>query len=92
MTCLMRGHEAGERSRPAERAVDPGLVCLLHGLEYHLVVGARDDILDDGAASSPFDSGDCSPLRLRGQINPGSDHRSRLSGKILALMTAQSRR
>ena len=78
VTRVMRGHETDECSRPAERAVDPGLVSPLYHLEYGLVIGATDDILNDGTASSPFDGGDCSPLRLRGKVNPSSDHRSRL--------------
>lgn len=55
----MRSHEIDERGWPAEWAVDPGLADLLHHLQYDLVVGARDNILDDCAVGSPF-----GPFRL----------------------------
>ena len=41
MPSMMGGHETDECSRPAERAVDPGLVGLLYYLEYGLVVGGQ---------------------------------------------------
>jgi len=78
VTRMMGSHELDECSRPAEWAVDPGLADLLHYLEYGFVVSAREDILDDGAAGSPFDTGDCSPRWLRTKVNPGGDHRSTL--------------
>ena len=78
VTRAMGSHELDECIRPAEWAVDPGLAGLLHHLENGLVLGARDNILDDGAADSPFDTGDCSPLWLRTKVNPGGDHRPTL--------------
>jgi hypothetical protein len=75
VTRVMRGHEADECGRPAERAVNPGLVGPLNHLEYDLVVGGSGDILDNGAADSPFDSSDCGPLWLRGKVNTRGDHR-----------------
>jgi hypothetical protein len=78
LTSVMGSHELDECSRPAEWAVDPSLAGLLHRLEYDLVVGVRDNILDDSAVGSPFDTGGCSPLWLRTKVNPGGDHRSTL--------------
>jgi hypothetical protein len=48
VTCVMGGHETDECGRPAERAVNPGLVGPLNCLEYDLVVGRAGDILDNG--------------------------------------------
>jgi hypothetical protein len=75
---VMRSDEIDVRSRPAERAVDPGLVGLLNHVKYGVVVRARGNVLDDGAAVSPFDCGDCRALWSRGQVNSGGDHRSTL--------------
>src|ERR1035441_567758 len=54
VTPVVRSNELDECSRPAEWAVDPGLAGLLHHLEYDLVVGARDNILDDGTVGGPL--------------------------------------
>jgi hypothetical protein len=78
----MSGHEAGECSRPAERAIDPGLAGPFHHPEHVFGVGAADNILDDSATSRPFHSGGCGPLRLRGKVNPGGNHRSRLLRQV----------
>ncbi len=75
LTRMMRSHEIDERGRPAEWAVDPGLAGPLHHLEYDLVVGARDDILDDRAAGNPSDTDNCRPLWLGSKIDAGGDHR-----------------
>jgi hypothetical protein len=71
----MGGHETDECGRPAERAVNPGLVGPLNCLEYDLVVGRAGDILDNGVAGSPFNRGDRGPLRLRSKVNPRGNHR-----------------
>jgi hypothetical protein len=78
----MSGHEADECSRPAERAIDPGLAGPFHQPEHVFVVGATDNILDDGATSRPFQSRGCAPLRLRGKVNPGGNPRSRLLRQV----------
>jgi len=84
MASVVGGDEVGERGWPAERAVDPGLVGLLDGLDDDIIVGGADDVFDDRAAVSPFDAGKRRPFRHRGQVYPGSDHRQRLSSATAA--------
>jgi hypothetical protein len=78
VTGLMGVHGTDEGIRPPEWAVDPDLVSPGCHLEYRVVVSVTRNLFKDGTPSSPFDAGDGSPVRLRGKVNPGSDHRSRL--------------
>lgn len=68
----MSGHEGDERIRPAQRAVDPGLVRVRYRGEDRGIIRSEEDVADDGPPGKPLNPRYSSTRRLCGKVNPDS--------------------